>query len=195
MKYEIWNMKYPTLAHFRHFRHFRHFYHFSSLLTNLLSTLVENVRQISSFYAKQSQCQVRPNYRKLHDNNEIRKNGHLVIQTNKAKTNPIKAKTKPIQTQLPKGQKLMQCVYIQRITKKNADRSYKKTNPKQTQFLSKFIDSCYTKTPSKTDGNKVDIYTLLCQNKQHLICFFNLRGGSQVELRFSITNNIETSSI
>jgi hypothetical protein len=40
------NMKYPTLAHFRHF---------SSLLTNLRSTTVENIRQITPFYAKQSQ--------------------------------------------------------------------------------------------------------------------------------------------
>jgi len=29
---------------------------------------------------------------------------HLVIEKNKANSNPIKAKTKPKQTQLPKGQ-------------------------------------------------------------------------------------------
>jgi hypothetical protein len=40
------SINYPTLAHFRHF---------SSLLTNLRSTIVENVRQINPFYAKQSQ--------------------------------------------------------------------------------------------------------------------------------------------
>ena len=40
----------------------------------------------------------------------------------------------------------------------------------------KFINPCYTKTPSKTDGNEVDIYTLLCHYIQHLIWFFNLRG-------------------
>jgi len=63
--------------------------HFSSLFTNLRSTLVENVRQITTFYAKQSQSQVRQNQHKHLYNKQIRKNGHLVIQTNKAKTNPI----------------------------------------------------------------------------------------------------------
>jgi len=42
------SINYPTLAHFRHF---------SSLLTNLRSTPVENVRQITPFYAKQTQFQ------------------------------------------------------------------------------------------------------------------------------------------
>jgi len=50
----------------------------------------------------------------------------LVIQTNKAKTNPI-------QTQLLQRAKLMQSVNIQRIMKKNAAMGYEKTNPKKTQ--------------------------------------------------------------
>ncbi len=49
--------------------------------------------------------------------------GHLV------KTNPIQSQLKPIAERV----KLMQCVYLQRIMKKNADRSYEKTKPKQTQ--------------------------------------------------------------
>jgi len=55
-----------------------------------------------------------------------------VIQTNKAKTNPIKAKTKPIQTQLLQRPKLMQSEYLQRIKKKNAAMGQKnkaKTKP------------------------------------------------------------------
>jgi hypothetical protein len=66
--------------------------------------------------------------------------GQLVIQTNKAKTNPIKAKTKPIQTQFVERAKLMQHVYIKRIKKKNAAMGYEKTNPKQTQSV--FSPSC-----------------------------------------------------
>ena len=90
-----------TLAHFRHF---------SSLYTVLRSTTVENSLQISPFYAKQSQSQVGQNQHKHFYNNEIRKKGQLVIQTkqtqfkankakNKPNSNPIKAKTNPIQTQ------------------------------------------------------------------------------------------------
>jgi len=41
-----------------------------------------------------------------------------------------KAKTKPICQRV----KLMQSVYLQRIMKKNADKGYEKTKPKQTQF-------------------------------------------------------------
>ena len=106
------SIKNPTLAHF--------FTHFSS-------TPVENVRQITPFYAKQSQSQVRQKQHKHLCSNEILKNGHLVIQTNKAKTNPI-------QTQLLQRAKLMQSVYIQRNMNKNADKGYKKTKPKQSQF-------------------------------------------------------------
>ncbi|MCP4608508.1 MAG: hypothetical protein GY845_07330 [Planctomycetes bacterium] len=48
MKSEILDMKYPTLAHFRHF---------SSLHTNVPSTPVENIRQITPYLKKQSQFQ------------------------------------------------------------------------------------------------------------------------------------------
>ena len=58
-----------------------------------------NVFPVRVNYAKQSQCQVRQKYRKLFYDKHICKNGQLVIQTNKPKTNPIKAKTNPIQTQ------------------------------------------------------------------------------------------------
>ncbi len=50
--------------------------------------------------------------------------GHLV------KTNPIQTQSNPIAERV----KLMQSVYLQRIIKKNADKGYEKTNPKQTQF-------------------------------------------------------------
>jgi hypothetical protein len=93
MKYEIWNMKYPTLAHFSHFRHFCHF---SSLLTNLPSTSVENVRQISSFYAKQTQFTKLQNEHNHFFNNEIRKFKHFVGGKNKPNSKPIQTQTKPI---------------------------------------------------------------------------------------------------
>ena len=83
-------MIYPTLAHFRHF---------SSLLTNLRSTPVENVRQITPFYAKQSQSQARQKQPKHFCNNEIRENGHLVIQTKQTQFKANKAKNKPNLTQ------------------------------------------------------------------------------------------------
>jgi len=43
-------------------------------------------------------------------------------------------KTKPKQTQYPQRVKLMQSLYLQRITKKNAAKGYEKTKPKQTQY-------------------------------------------------------------
>ncbi len=45
------------------------------------------------------------------------------------KTNPIQTQSNPIAERV----KLMQSVYLQRITKKNADKGYEKTNPIQTQ--------------------------------------------------------------
>jgi len=50
--------------------------------------------------------------------------GHLV------KTNPIQTQSNPIAERV----KLMQSLYLQRIMKKNAAKSYEKTKPKQTQF-------------------------------------------------------------
>ena len=73
------SINYPTLAHFRHF---------SSLLTNLRSTPVENVRQITPFYAKQTQFGKWQNEYKHLRNNEIRKNGQLVIQTIQSQFKP-----------------------------------------------------------------------------------------------------------
>ena len=46
------------------------------------------------------------------------------------KQTQFKPNTNPIAERV----KLMQSVYLQRIMKKNADRGYEKTNPKQTQF-------------------------------------------------------------
>ena len=125
-------MIYPTLARFRHF---------SSLFTNLPSTLVEIALQISPFYAKQSQSQVRQNQHKLFCDKYIRVFRLMVIQTNKA--NQTQFQTSDIRLQFSD----------------------------EAQILMKFIDSCNTKTSSKTDGNEVDIYTMLCHYIKHLICF------------------------
>jgi hypothetical protein len=105
------SINYPTLAHFRHF---------SSLLTNFSSTTVEKALQISPFYAKQTQCQVRQNEHKLFYSNEICKNGQLVIQTNKANSNPIQSQFNPIQSQLnPKQTQLKPISTPQRFTVKH----------------------------------------------------------------------------
>ena len=44
---------------------------------------------------------------------------------------------KPNSNPIAERVKLMQSVYLQRIMKKNADRGYEKTKPKQTQFKPK----------------------------------------------------------
>jgi len=66
MKYEIWDMIYLTLAHFRHFRNF------SSLFANLpsISCILSPVSYYNIFpdtfyFNKQTQSQVRQNQRKL----------------------------------------------------------------------------------------------------------------------------------
>ena len=87
---DIMSINHPTLAHFRHF---------SSLLTDFPSTTVENSLQISPFYAKQSQSQVRQNQHKHFCDNEICKNGQLVIQTKQTQFKANKAKNKPNLTQ------------------------------------------------------------------------------------------------
>ena len=125
-------MIYPTLAHFRHFRHFRHLRNFSSLFTNLRSTPVENVRQITPFYAKQSQSQVGQNQPKLLYDKYICNLGHLVIQTNKANSNPTCSElVEPIDER----PKMMQSVHIQRITKKMAAMGPKKQIQNKSNFI------------------------------------------------------------
>jgi len=88
----------------------------------LRSTPVENVRQIHSF------MQNKPNVKYA----QINLNSYMTSKYEKLDTWLFR-KTKPIQTQLPKGQKLMQSLYLQRIMKKYADWGYEKTNPIQTQ--------------------------------------------------------------
>jgi len=78
--FEFMSINYPALAHFRHF---------SSLYTNFPSTTVENIRQITPFYAKQTQFSAFfTRKRRFHQ-----------------KTKPIQTQLKPIQTNLAKGNK------------------------------------------------------------------------------------------
>ncbi len=126
----IMSINYPTLSAAADLAHFRHF---SSLFTYLPSTSVENVRQISPFYAKQTQLTNCPNRLKLFYNNELCKYYQSDESQKQTQSKPIKAKTKPIQTQLLQRAKLMQSVYIQRITMKNADMGPKN---KANQILS-----------------------------------------------------------
>jgi len=143
----------PTLSAAADLAHFMHFIRrggFSSLFTKLPSTSVEKALQISPFYAKQTQCQVRQNEHKLLYDNDICKNGHLVIQTNKPKTNPkqtqlnpiqsqFKPNSKPIQTQFPKGQKLMQSIYLQRVMMIKPYCGFVKTKPIKANNQSSLI--------------------------------------------------------
>jgi len=85
----------PTLAHFRHF---------SSLLTNFRSTTVEIALQIHSISTNKPNVKYAKNNVNSFVTSKYVQVGHLVIQTNKANSNPIKAKANPIQTQSPKGQ-------------------------------------------------------------------------------------------
>jgi hypothetical protein len=87
------SINYPTLSAAADLTHFRHF---SSLFTHFPSTTVENVRQITPFYAKQTQFQKWQNEHKYFLNNKIRKFRHFDECQNKAKTNPIKANSNPI---------------------------------------------------------------------------------------------------
>ena len=66
MRYEIPNTQYATRC---------------TLYAVIPSTTVENSLQITPFYAKQSQFQKWQNEHKYLCNNEICKNGQLVIQT------------------------------------------------------------------------------------------------------------------
>jgi hypothetical protein len=60
---------------------------------------------LSENYAKQTQFTKCPNEHKLIYNNELCNFCQSDESQKQSQTNPIKAKTNPIQTQLPKGQK------------------------------------------------------------------------------------------
>jgi hypothetical protein len=80
------------------YRRSRHIGNHSSLIDNQSkrrSTPVKNVRQITPFYAKQTQFWKWQNEHKHLRNNDIRKNGQLVIQTKQSQFKPNKAKNKP----------------------------------------------------------------------------------------------------
>jgi hypothetical protein len=98
-----------------------------SSLCWICSTTVENSLQITPFYAKQTQSQVRQNQHKIFINNEIRVNGQLVIQTkqtqfkankakNKPNSNPIKANSNPIQSQFNERAKFNAFAWIWSLT-------------------------------------------------------------------------------
>ena len=78
--------------------------------------------------AMKKQSQNKPNFRnaKMNVNFFVTKDyeneSTFRVRKNKAKTKPICQRVK-----------LMQSVYLQRIMKKNADRGYEKTKPKQSQ--------------------------------------------------------------
>ncbi len=73
------------------------------------STTVENIRQITPFYAKQSQFWKCQKQHKHFCNNEIRKNGQLVIQTKQTQL-------KPKQTQFKPNLSFVFCILFQTLT-------------------------------------------------------------------------------
>jgi len=90
------------------------------------------------YFNKQTQSQVRQNQRKHLYYKGIRTCGTFGYSDKQTQTNPIKAKTDPIQSQLLQRVKLMQSVYLQRIMKKNTEMGQKnkaKTNPIQSQLF------------------------------------------------------------
>jgi release factor glutamine methyltransferase len=123
-------MIYPTLAHLSHFRHF------SSLFTDYPSTSVENVRQISTFYAKQTQSQVRQNQLKLLYNNEIRPVGTFGYSDKQSQFKPNSTQNKANSKPIPERLKMN----VSNIITINYECFHrlpgKKTKPIQTQLKS-----------------------------------------------------------
>jgi hypothetical protein len=79
------------------------------------------------------------------------------------KTNPIQTQSNPIAERV----KLMQSVYLQRITKKKADKGYEKTNPISEMakmnaniFITKDYENEPHSGPEKTNPNKAKFRTL-----------------------------------
>jgi len=72
-------------------------------------------------------------------------------------------KTNPIQTQFVERAKSMQSVYLQGIKKKNADMSFEKTNPIQTQSRnsSRAPMSDRVFNPGKPRDNFLDLCVLI----------------------------------
>jgi len=79
------------LAHFRHFSRFRHYGNFSSLLTNLPSTIVEIALQIHSILTNKPKVKYAKINVNTYEASRYVHMGHLVIQTNKANSNPIQS--------------------------------------------------------------------------------------------------------
>ena len=118
------------------------------------------------------------------------------LTQNKPNSKPIK----PKQTQFVERAKMNPFAWITSFKMIHFDILADFTNLKGANLMKrqnywKFIYPCYTKTPSKTDGNDIDIYTMLYHYIQYLICFLTSEVVRRRKLRFSITNNTETSSI
>jgi hypothetical protein len=191
------SINYPTLAHYRHYRYFSRFGHSCPLCP---STTVENPLQITPFYAKQTQFPKRQNEYNHRYSKRLQEFAPLLGPKNKPNSNPNKANFGPISRVANPIQTLFQtsdnsflssvfCFPSSFVHPPSSVVPFR-MNPK---FL-KFINSCYTKTPSKTDGNEVDIYLLLCHYIEHLIWFLTSEVVRRLKLRLSITNNTETSS-
>ncbi len=139
------------------------------------------------------QTQFKPNTNPIHKRPKMNANiCNTKIYGNK--TFFLAPKTKPNKPKVANNQLSLIDNQLRRQTQFKAKQIYPRMSLSGTQILIKFINSCYTKTPSENDGNEVDICSILCNYIKQLIWFFNLGGGSQAQLRFGIANHAETSS-
>ena len=116
MNYEpVTSIENPTLAHFRHF---------SSPFTNLPIHLSRNLYKSALFIQNKPNLLESQMYLTFYLQMAYENICNWTLGENKPNSNPIYQRVK-----------LMQGVYLQRITKKNAAKGYEKTKPKQNQFL------------------------------------------------------------
>ncbi len=118
MRFEISNLKLPAVNRLKSQRAGRLVRHLSRTLYK--STLI---------------MQNEPNFGKaqmnvnLYNKMVYEEKSDWTLGENEPKTNPKRTQSKPIAERV----KMMQCVYLQRIMKKNADLGYDKTKPIQSQ--------------------------------------------------------------
>ncbi|MBW7992772.1 MAG: hypothetical protein FVQ84_22520 [Planctomycetes bacterium] len=101
MKYEIWNMKYPTIAHFRHFRHL------SSLFINDYQISTNSyVRIYKAFMQNKANLRNDIVSVSLYATEIYEENGHSGHQKTKpiqTQFNPKQTQSKPIQANPPRA--------------------------------------------------------------------------------------------
>ena len=156
MKSGIRDMKHPTLAHFRHF---------SSLFTNVRSTPVENVRQISFFM--QNKAKVK--YAKININS-------VIIMRYEKMDIWLFRQTNPIQTQLLQRPKLIQSIYIKSVMMIKPYCGFVKTKPIKPNNQSSLITN-HLEGKANSNPIFVPLAVLIVYNDSPPSCFREKAGG------------------